>query len=231
MRTCRQGHPMTPENTAPNGQNRTCRICRNERARDKYWEDPERSRQAVRQRMRKHLGPLKGHAGRRKTECPQGHPYDDENTYVAPSGKRQCKTCRRARVMESWWRHRDKRVAENAAWRAANRDRVRENIKRWRIENREHSNLTSRLKKQRRRAAGNLSRADWALVISVYGNACLSCGGSEVTIDHVTPISRGGLNEIENVQPLCGPCNSSKGVKEIDFRPAPLAELLSGEGS
>jgi hypothetical protein len=28
------------------------------------------------------------------TECPQGHPYDDANTYITSSGKRRCRTCR-----------------------------------------------------------------------------------------------------------------------------------------
>ena len=28
------------------------------------------------------------------TECPQGHPYDEENTYVDPNGGRACRTCR-----------------------------------------------------------------------------------------------------------------------------------------
>jgi len=28
-----------------------------------------------------------------KTHCPQGHPYDDENTYVNPRGSRNCRTC------------------------------------------------------------------------------------------------------------------------------------------
>jgi hypothetical protein len=34
-----------------------------------------------------------------KTHCPQGHPYDGENTYVLPSrpGARYCKACSRAR--------------------------------------------------------------------------------------------------------------------------------------
>jgi hypothetical protein len=30
-----------------------------------------------------------------KTHCPQGHPYDEVNTYVTPSGTRQCWTCKR----------------------------------------------------------------------------------------------------------------------------------------
>lgn len=29
------------------------------------------------------------------THCPQGHPYDEANTYVCPRGKRQCRQCRR----------------------------------------------------------------------------------------------------------------------------------------
>lgn len=36
---------------------------------------------------------------KRKTHCPQGHPYDEENTYVLPSRPtaRYCRTCQRAR--------------------------------------------------------------------------------------------------------------------------------------
>lgn len=33
-----------------------------------------------------------------KTECENGHPYDDENTYVRPSGHRDCRACIRDRV-------------------------------------------------------------------------------------------------------------------------------------
>ena len=32
---------------------------------------------------------------RAKTHCPAGHPYSPENTYITPSGKRMCRTCRR----------------------------------------------------------------------------------------------------------------------------------------
>lgn len=32
-----------------------------------------------------------------KTACPQGHPYDDENTYIHPNGSRRCRECMRAR--------------------------------------------------------------------------------------------------------------------------------------
>lgn len=37
-----------------------------------------------------------------KTHCPQGHPYDQENTKVGP-GRRSCRICMRVRALR--WRH------------------------------------------------------------------------------------------------------------------------------
>lgn len=31
-----------------------------------------------------------------KTHCPKGHPYDEANTYIKPSGSRVCRICQRA---------------------------------------------------------------------------------------------------------------------------------------
>jgi hypothetical protein len=33
-----------------------------------------------------------------KTHCPQGHPYDEANTYITPAGSRQCRECTRRRM-------------------------------------------------------------------------------------------------------------------------------------
>lgn len=33
----------------------------------------------------------------RWTECPRGHSFDGPNTYIRPSGKRECRTCMNAR--------------------------------------------------------------------------------------------------------------------------------------
>jgi hypothetical protein len=41
--------------------------------------------------------PNKGSWQRAKTHCPQGHPFDEDNTYRYPSGARACRTCRRLR--------------------------------------------------------------------------------------------------------------------------------------
>ena len=217
VKLCRKGHPRTAENRMKNGKYTTCRICKNEIA-----------RRAV-TKYRRARGVTEGSANARKTHCPQGHEFTEENTYYyGPDSKsRQCKICRRARSLESYRRHRDKRVAEMKAERDANPEIHRERNRRWQQNNRERSNLLSRLKKQRRRHAGSLTVADWELVLDVYGRACLKCGKDEVTIDHVVPVSLGGANEIWNVQPLCGFCNTSKGARTADYRSFPWEDAAA----
>lgn len=39
---------------------------------------------------------IKGrHRNQRKTACPSGHPYDEENTAITPGGDRRCRACGR----------------------------------------------------------------------------------------------------------------------------------------
>jgi len=35
-----------------------------------------------------------------KTHCPQGHPYDEQNTYIYPTGARGCRACNRIHSRE-----------------------------------------------------------------------------------------------------------------------------------
>lgn len=43
-----------------------------------------------------------------------------------------------------------------------------------------------------------------------YGLPCAECGNPADTIDHIKPISRGGTNELDNLQPMCWKCNRKK---------------------
>ena len=48
---------------------------------------------------------------------------------------------------------------------------------------------------------------------------CLKCGcTTNLTVDHIVPINKGGENKISNLQTLCRSCNSSKSNKFKDYR-------------
>lgn len=92
--------------------------------------------------------------------------------------------------------------------------------RKWRKENRERYLLN----KHRRRAAersanGSYTVEQWRELLALCGDKCLSCGKTErITVDHIVPVSQGGSNQIDNVQPLCFWCNSGKRDKTIDYR-------------
>jgi len=67
---------------------------------------------------------------------------------------------------------------------------------------------------------GDYSIQEWLDLCSRYENRCLCCGRDDValTVDHVVPLSKGGSNDIANIQPLCKSCNSKKRVSVIDYR-------------
>lgn len=69
-----------------------------------------------------------------------------------------------------------------------------------------------------------------AWLISRDGAECRWCGArSDLTIDHVQPLSAGGSNELDNLQLLCQTCNERKGSRTahaVADALAPLKERL-----
>lgn len=45
---------------------------------------------------------------------------------------------------------------------------------------------------------------------------CVNCNSHlDLCVDHICPVSKGGTNDIDNLQTLCRSCNSSKGAKSM----------------
>lgn len=87
---------------------------------------------------------------------------------------------------------------------------------------REYHNFYNKIRDFHKRGAlGSFTLDEWERLKAQYNWICPSCKKREpkvkLTKDHIIPISKGGSNNIENIQPLCGSCNSKKYTKIIKF--------------
>ena len=58
---------------------------------------------------------------------------------------------------------------------------------------------------------GKVTLEEWEMKKQEYGNRCAICHSEgKLTIDHIIPLSKGGWHRIDNIQPLCLPCNLKK---------------------
>jgi 5-methylcytosine-specific restriction endonuclease McrA len=74
---------------------------------------------------------------------------------------------------------------------------------------------------------GKFTRADWLALIDAFDKSCAYCGEeTKLTLEHLTPLSRGGKTEVGNIVPACSPCNSSKRARTVEeFLPERAAEI------
>ncbi len=73
--------------------------------------------------------------------------------------------------------------------------------------------------KKQRQLARDLRKSRWWKNLCASGVSCYYCHTplkpNEVTMDHVVPISEGGLSVKGNVVPCCKKCNSEKKASSI----------------
>ncbi len=71
--------------------------------------------------------------------------------------------------------------------------------------------LKARRYARERGAEGSHSLKEWEDLKDRHNNRCLNCGEEKpLTKDHILPLSEGGTEFIDNIQPLCRNCNSKK---------------------
>ena len=78
--------------------------------------------------------------------------------------------------------------------------------------------LASQLRNHRRRLRvlqapiGDFTQAQWIAMKALYRHCCVYCGQrmQRLTIDHITPLIKGGAHTASNIVPACRSCNSKK---------------------
>jgi 5-methylcytosine-specific restriction endonuclease McrA len=66
---------------------------------------------------------------------------------------------------------------------------------------------------KRRKNIGQIFNVTAKDLQRIRSNGCVVCGNSDVTIDHIVPVAKGGNHSVGNLQGLCRSHNSSKGSK------------------
>lgn len=161
-------------------------------------------------RTSKHHGWVRGEPLRFK----KGHSANPKKTYSE----------RRATANAAYLRwakeNPDELRAQQKRFRDKNAKKIRERINGWKKRN------PHKIKAQnaRRRAMRTSSECDYssAELLQMYEDQGRLCAYCEIPLDgqyhveHMVPLSRGGLNRIENIAIVCVPCNLSKGVNTVE---------------
>ena len=131
---------------------------------------------------------------------------------------------RRANDLAYRVRNRDRLTSEYAIYREANKDEInkrsREYYSQWSKTTSGKASITTR--RQKRRAIKNetpvhnsVTPSEWAAILKSSSGECSYCCATEVPmeLEHVIPLSKGGLNSVCNITVACKSCNCSKSNK------------------
>lgn len=169
---------------------------------------------------------------KRCTVCKDKKPVTDFYSTSKGVPKPECKICSKL-YSKSWSEDNQNKKKQGARnWRIENPDYNHEwqknhpkngyeRLKKWLNENIEKHHENNRNRRARiKGSGGKITAKEWRCLCDKYGNICLCCKkpDAKLTLDHIVPLSKGGLHKIENAQPLCRSCNSKKGTKTIDYR-------------
>jgi 5-methylcytosine-specific restriction endonuclease McrA len=104
--------------------------------------------------------------------------------------------------------------ARAATYRDTERDTLRTRMRR-RLDPTRHR--VSNARRRARQAEGDLSLQDWREILEAHEHRCAYCGtDGMMTIEHMTPLSRGGSHTRGNVVPACLRCNLRKGTRTAE---------------
>jgi 5-methylcytosine-specific restriction endonuclease McrA len=96
--------------------------------------------------------------------------------------------------------------------------------KRWRQNNLRRSNeiLAKSTRKRRAELRGckeHFTLDEWNELLKKCDYKCLNCGNTtKLEADHIIPLSVGGNDTIDNIQPLCRSCNAKKHIKTVNYK-------------
>lgn len=143
--------------------------------------------------------------------CPRCKDYKDSSEFYSNSTRcdglsQYCKECEKSRFSGYFYRNRRKVMDKNRRYFKEHPEKLK-------------AIRDVRLNRINGTDDGTINRWQVDCMFHYYGDRCLCCGSTvNLEADHVIPLCKGGKHSIDNMQPLCKSCNSSKNGKHIDYR-------------
>ena len=101
---------------------------------------------------------------------------------------------------------------------ANNSERKAQRTRDWALKHPERRQVNEAKRRAQKRGTGGngVTHEQWATLREEYGHRCAYCAEfSPLELDHIEPLSKGGVHDVSNVAPSCQTCNSSKHNRSI----------------
>ena len=106
------------------------------------------------------------------------------------------------------------RKANWAQWYAKHRTKRLEYTRQWYQRNHDYKVARDNLRRaqQMKSPTNDFTKAQWQAMKAHYKHHCVYCGKlcQRLTMDHITPLARGGAHTVTNIVPACMACNQKK---------------------
>ena len=179
------------------------------------------------------------HAANRQKAIEKSRNYYQTNKERLSKQNQEWREAHKAKTSEygrDWYSRNRARVLDMARkYRTANREKISAKDRRYKQANPERIRANNvKRKAVKRNAEGHFTPADIRALLKAQRGRCVYCQADIIdcyTVDHMTPLSRGGSNWPDNLQLLCVSCNSSKHDKTHDEYLSYLASSLKSPSS
>jgi len=204
---------------SPSGLRSNCKSCRTIESKKYRTKYPEKKAQGDRSYRAANKDKIRERKRRYRALDPErwseyGKQYRANNSEQIAASKRD------------WYLRNPERLSQmTTAWREANPEKVREYKRAYKLRNPDKDRQyyeqnkwryeISRAKRRAIKAKASIYVITAKDVSKIMSRPCIYCGAKAEHLEHVIPLSRGGLHSIGNLAPACAKCNLSKGAKLI----------------
>ncbi|HAX68108.1 MAG TPA: hypothetical protein DCY14_00740 [Anaerolineae bacterium] len=199
------------------GYKSRCKDCFNAQKRSERSSKPEKYKETARRYVeanKEHIRNLK-----RKHQAEYPDKYQEASQKYLESNRERVNNLARERRQQDLEHYRE--IGRNSYERHAE-DRRRYSLEYYKRFPEKSVAATNRRRALKLAAKGSHTEKEWQDLKEHYNFTCLCCRKKEpeikLTRDHVIPLTEGGSDSINNIQPLCARCNSKKNNKHIDYR-------------